>query len=305
MIGALDMLHTPADGNCEVQFFKTPGMWATWDRPAGTTMAMILLFSGGGGGGGGRSGGAGNRGGGGGGGCSGTTRLIVPTLFLPSRIYVFAGAGGAGGTANNGGIDGALSHVSLAPDSSIVDNIIAVSGAAAPIGGNTGTTLAGGTGGGAGTIAVNTAMPVGQSIGYFLGIAGRAGGAGGAHTGANGTNVTFTTTGTLCLAGPGGAGGSFGGTSFAGGTITAISGAYLSEQAPVVPATGTNDGSGGYTVQPLYAMCGCGGSSNGGGNGGNGGNGAWPGGGGAGGGAGTTGGMGGDGGHGGAIIIAW
>lgn len=182
-------------------------------------------------------------------------------------------------------------------------NVFAVSGAAAPTGGGTGTGAAVGAAGSAGTIATIAAMPLAH-MGHFDLIAGTAGVAGGAVAGAVGTAQA------LPIATPfWGATGGAGTTSadFAGGAFTAIADSYLSEIRPATPVTtaGSNHGSGGRTIwAPFFSFGGGGGSSSNasaGGNGGNGGLGC----GGGGGGAGTTGGRGGDGGSGFVLIICW
>lgn len=307
----LDVGHLPLSvKTTDVQVFNRPStvtdtQWLTWTKPRGATMVNILAIGGGGGGGGGfTAAAAAARGGGGGGGSSAHSRCLLPCLYLPDILYIQVGQGGqgvlsGGGTAGSG----ILSYVSIAPNLT-TSNLLLASGAAGAVGGVTGTGAAAGTGGAAGTaVAAGSAMPL-SGAGQVNWTAGQVGSAGGAQTGAVGVAVAIPVTQALCQGGSGGAGVTA--ADFAGGLFTAIAGSWLSEQRPATPAAGTaGHGSGGPQIwQPFFSFGGGGGSSSNASAGANGGNGAH-GAGGGGGGGGTTGGRGGNGGSGIVIILSW
>ena len=299
-----------SDSTANVQAFSLPDQWTTWLRPKRASMIQILCYGGGGGGGGGFTGIAGaTRGGGGGGGCSGNTRMVLPAVLLPDRLYVFIGAGGQGKESGGGtASSGALSCVSVAP-STDPTNVVVISGTAGPTGGGTGTGAANGNAGLAGTAATLPLM-VYAGLGVHTGSSYQDGynaGSGGAETGGNGTTVAIgVAQQTLIGSGSGGAG--IATTNFNGGGVTPIANSYLSEQRPTA-STGTPSaapgGSGAVRVaKPFYTFGGMGGAASNSFAGGQGGNGMF--GSGAGGGAGgTTGGRGGDGGNGLVVIHAW
>jgi hypothetical protein len=298
-------LGLPDRPNYDVQTFDASApvtnlSWLTWRKPLGVSMCSILCIGGGGGGGAGFSAAAGNaRGGGGSGGSSAVARLVIPVNYLPDVLYIQVGAGGAGGAGTGG--SGILSYVAISPDLT-AQNVVAVSGSAGAVGGTVGAAANGGAGGTAGTIAVIGSMPF-AGLGFFNLVAGQVGVAGGAQTGVAGTNQTIPVTSVVTTGGTGGGGVTA--ADRAGGGFTTIASSYLSEQAPIAAAAGSNPGSGGVLVQkPWFAFGGCGGGSSNAGVGGNGGPGA-PGAGGGGGGGGTTGGTGGNGGNGIVIIVCW
>ena len=309
----LDVFGLPSRFAGDVQIFNIPStvnqvQWHTWLKPRGVNMLHMIAIGGGGGGGGGFTATAGSaRGGGGSGGCSGISRLTIPAIFVPDRLYVQVGAGGqgvgsGGGTAGSGVLSYVVAAISTATPGTVqATNVMLVSGAAAAAGGGTGTGAAVGALGAAGTIATIAAMPLGH-MGHFNLIAGTAGVAGGAVAGANGTAQSIPTA-TPFWGATGGAGTTS--ADFAGGAFTAQADSLLSEMRPATPAAGSNPGASGLTIwAPFYSWGGGGGSaanSSAGGAGGNGGYGC----GGGGGGGGTTGGRGGDGGSGLVIIIGW
>jgi len=304
----LDLGHLAEKSRCDVQVFNRPStvtntQWLTWTRPRGTSMLFAYVEGGGAGGGGGLTAGAGTaRGGGGGGGSSGSTRILVPSILLPETLFLQVGAGGVGVTTGTGA-SGVLSYIAIAPNTT-ASNVLAVSGAAAAVGGTTGTAAAAGTGGAAGTIAVIASMPL-AGLGMYFMIAGQAGQAGGAHTGANGVATTIPVTGALTQGGSGGAGTTA--ADFNGGLVTAIAGSYLSNARPIGAAAGQYAGCGGPAF-PFFSFAGLGAASDNttGGAPCTGGNGA-PGSGGGGGGGNPTGssGKGGDGGAGQIVMISW
>lgn len=304
----LDVFGLPTDTVADVQIFNVPStvtntQWHTWLKPRGKSMVHIVCIGGGGGGGGGFTGAAASaRGGGGGGGSSGVTRVTLPAFLCPDRLYVQVGAGGQGvGSGGGTAGSGVLSYVAVAPNTT-ASNVLAISGAAAAVGGGTGTGAAVGGSGTAGTIAVIGSMPL-AGMGMFNVIAGQAGAAGGAVAGAVGPATTIAVTSTLTQGGSGGAGTTS--ADFAGGSVTAIADSLLSEMRPTTAAAGTNNGSGGFVSwKPFFSFAGMGGAASNAAAGGAGGNGGY-GSGGGGGGGGTTGGRGGDGGSGLVMIFAW
>lgn len=303
----LDVYGLPTREGVDLQQFNRPCtvtnlQWETWRKPRGVRMCFIYCVGGGGGGGGGFTGVLNaNRNGGGGGGSSGQTRVLIPSDQLPDVLYIQAGAGGSG-VASGGGTAGSgiLSFVAVAPNNTAT-NVVAVSGAVGAVGGVTGTGGLAGAGGAASTIAVIASMPL-AALGHFAFIAGQSGL--GANTLVNGSSQSIPTTSVMAMGGASGGGGSTADSAGGGVTLTAL--AYLSEQAPVGPATGLSSaGSSGTQVQkPFFGFGGCGGSATNAAAGGVGGYGAY-GAGGAGGGGGTTGGRGGNGGNGMVMILSW
>jgi hypothetical protein len=310
-----DTFGLPGELEINIQRFIAPslnGECQTWRRPRGVSMGYILCIGGGGGGGGGDGDSAGfGREGGGGGGSSGQTRVFVSLDLLPSVLYVQVGAGGPGGIgAVNGagggnGVGGNLSYVSLSNDITAAQNILAVSAATGPGGGQC-QTNGGVAGGVAAASAAIGSMPL-AGLGVFNFIGGQAGTAGGASNVA-GTAETIPSTSCLCTGGAGGGGVTA--TDRSGGGFTAVGNTWLSEQRPATPTPGAVGGSGGPQLwKPFFSFGGCGGSSSATVVGGAGGNGAYGGGGGGGGGginigvAATN--VGGDGGNGIVVIISW
>lgn len=294
----------------DVQIFNLPStvtnlQWHSYLKPVWASMLHITCIGGGGGGGGGFTDIAGNaRGGGGGGGSSAITRVTIPAIYLPDRLYIQVGAGGAGvGSGGGTAGSGVLSYVAVYPNTNTAAvNVIAGSGAAGAVGGVTGTGAAAGTGGAAGTVATTGAMSLGLN-GHTDFIVGTIGSAGGVVTGAIGVASAIPTAAAMTMGGAGGAGVT--GADFAGGIITAVANSLVSDRAPQGAAAGSFNGSGGYlSMAPFFSYCGLGGSASNAGVGGAGGPGG-PGSGGGGGGGGTTGGRGGDGGNGIVIITAW
>lgn len=289
----------------DVQEFEGAGTWAVWRKPPGVVMVSGICIGAGAGGGGGHSAAAGNaRAGGGGGASGGVVRFMFPAALLPDTLHVFVPAGGAGVTASTGGV-GVRACIAVVPDDTIARNILVRTGNTTCAGGGTGTGTTAGAGGVAGTVASITDMPL-ATVGTFMAITGQNGTSGGAAAGANGTALTLPTNGVICLGGTGGGGVTA--SDRAGGAITAVTGALVSDWRPIAPATGSNNGSEGTWIRPpngpFFCFGGLGGSSSNAGVGGAGGAGAY-GAGGGGGGGGTTGGRGGDGGQGYVQIVSW
>jgi hypothetical protein len=126
--------------------------WKNWLKPPGVTMVYILAIGGGGGGGGGFTRATGNAGGGGGGGGSGAmSTLLIPACVLPDSLYVQAGAGGVGGTANGNGSNGVVSQVSIGPGTAAQNLILLANSGGAATAGTSGAGGSPGSGGGAST----------------------------------------------------------------------------------------------------------------------------------------------------------
>lgn len=291
----LDLFHFPSDTKNYVQkFYCTGSSWTVWEKPRGVSMLFIFLLGGGSGGGGGFTGGSGtNRGGGGGGGCSAVTRLLIPTIFLPDRLYVQVGEGGAGGAVATNGSLGQPSFISVAPDSSAPFLVL---------GGNTvdfgdaGTT-AGGVGGTGATVFSTGRY---SNFGNLLSLAGTNGANGG--TGA-GSSITFSTT-TMLTGGGGGGGSAASNANGVGGDIN-LSGFLITD---ITGGAGSNPPGkpGFYLSRPFTCTGGSGGSGHGTASGGKGGDAGGYGCGGGGGGGGTvSGGEGGKGSDGFILMVGW
>lgn len=285
--------------------------WIPWTRPRWSTMHLFIAVGGGSGGGGGAMGVAGSiRGGGGGGGSGGIARLLIPSFYLPRRLWLLPGnacAGGTGATSNGvGGSQPNGNRTNICDKPSVYNvaaDLLLQSSSSSANGGSGGDVTTGGGSAGTGEIlAVNTGgIYIGfgdwKVIGGQDGTAGSAGGGGGASgiiLGSNGIPLS---------------GGAGGGTLLAtnlndnGGPITGA-GRFPSIAGGVGGATGAAGGAG-YPIGAWGGTGGAGGGTGTTGAGGIGGCGA-PGCGGGGGGGGT--GAGGDGGNGGPgfiIILSW
>lgn len=274
--------------------------WQVWEKPRGVTFVFIEILSGAGGGGGGFTRvAAANGGGGGGGACANSVRAMVPALFLPDRLFVQVGTGGAGGTANGAGSPGVLTTVSAnrTRNQGMMVLDCGTTGGGGAAGAATGN-AAGGVAGG----APNLVSQLGN-WGLVVGTIGQAGATGGLFNAAGSNATPWTGTGLLCSGGAG------------GGGVTASNipgGNVVPSDVTIVPqVTGGNAfvagrGDDGYLYRgPMAGWLSLGGGGGASGNtvvGGNGGNGG-PGSGGGGGGSGTTGGTGGKGGDGIVIIV--
>ena len=295
-------------GKADVQIFEgwatVDLQWRTWIKPRGKTMCSIFALASGGGGGGGFTGAAAAaRGGGGGGGSGGQASWTGPLFSLPNAMSIQAGQGGAGSTGSGvAGGAGNATRIALVPKTAAsvpANQLLAMGGAT---GGGAGTGAAAGAAGAAGAIPTLATSPL-FGMGTLQFLAGQAGAAGGVQTGAVGVNATIPVTGLRCMGGSGGGGVTA--ADFAGGGVTSITDAYLSETRPIACAAGSNPGSGGFfMLNPFWSWPGMGGGASNASVGGVGGPGAF-GSGGGGGGGGTTGGRGGDGGPGLVVIICW
>lgn len=311
-----DMIGFPRNASANQQIFNANSTaagqsWYVWNKPIGCSFIHVLCVGGGGGGGGGFVGANNAAGGGGGGGSSGHSSVHIPAWLIPDTMFVSVGYGGAGGAAAAGS-NGVLSYVSM-QSNTIANHVLAVSGAAAAVGGGRGTAAAGGSTGTAGTVPAITAMCLAMAGNYTV-IAGQVGIIG--RFGATGTGVVaFPTTGVRTMGGAGGASVGNVGTTYAGGNMTAVGVWPTGVGGAASTGTGVvgDDGSHGYMLNSgvFFSTGGCGGGGGygtgatvGGGKGGNGGPGS---GGGGGGGAltGTTNGSGGNGGNGIVIITSY
>jgi hypothetical protein len=266
----LDIFNIPSN-NTTQYFYANSGSWQTWQKPRNAKFIQIFCL---GSGAGGTSGviNNGNANGGRGGGSAGLVRGIIPAFLLPDTLYIQVPIGGIGGNGNNiPGNSGSISYISLAPTAS-TQTLIAASSTlpAGPVA--------------AATVAVTSTFSF-SNIGIFTATSGVVGAV--ANTGLS----TFIA-GTLVTGGAGGGTKTSADASISpGGTITGSfpASSFVLGGAP----TGSNGGSGYYSLKPFYALGGAGGAagSQGGGliNGGRGGNGAYGCGGGGGGGAPLTG----------------
>lgn len=169
----------------------------------------------------------------GGGGSGAMSSVIVPRFFLPNKVYVQAGLGGAGAPVATGSGDsyGGSTYVSVLPGT----------GSTVPTALNTILIANGGTPGvpgvgGAASTGATMILGAGYSAGMFGSIAGQ-NGASSAAASSPGTAITYPTTG-LVISG-GASGGGQGNT--AGGAITMPSGSPFTSITAASPgADGTN-----------------------------------------------------------------
>lgn len=291
----LDLSHIP-NSQQDIQIFNANGSaWQTWRKPKKCNYIYIMCIGGAGGGGAGFPSGdivystAGGSG--------GISRALYNAQQLSDTLFVQVGLGGIGGTSGSNGFPGTRSFVTLQP-STVVQNILIVSGAAVAAGGrtNSGTNVAGEN-------VVTQATATFLTLSNFVGTAGVT--AIGSVT-FEPPNVTPLTS-SLVTCGAGG-GGSITSSSIAynGGSIlsSSISPTILGGQSTLSGAGGR--GANGITsFKPFYSLGGAGGGASLSGVGGNGGDGGIGSGGGGGGNGTTIGGTGGKGGDGIVIIISF
>ena len=223
---------------------STSDSWQTWSKPKGISYVYITCI-GGGGGGGSSSNVAGTGGGGGGGGSSSVTKILIPSNLIPDTLFIEVGAGGAGGSSSsNNAVNGALSYVSISPNSTS-SNVIIASGTIPAQRGVNGTGSVAGAAGAGGTVFTSS-VGVLSELGIWQSIAGRTGGTGG--LGSPGQSVTAVANGIFLTGGAGGGGGTSGGGN-AGGSIIGIGGVINFNVAGGSSAGG--DGRRGYeTIRP-------------------------------------------------------
>ena len=296
------------DKNVQSFYGIGSGVWQTWQKPNGCKFIQMIVIGGGGGGGAGATGIAGSsRSGGAGGGASAISRAFGVLSTIPDTLYILVGMGGTGGLPTSGaggnGTVGALSYVSVQPNTT-TSNIILASGAAAAGAGNGGATASSNaTAGIAGTIFAQTAGFISYNFLVTL-IAGQAGGNGG-NINQSGTAISLAN---IVSGGAGGAGVS--NTSRNGANVTGAGFVPTINGGNSTNLSQANSGFSSYNEQlinmpyNLFFTGGAGGYALNNGTGGDGGNGSY-GSGGGGGGGGTTGGRGGNGGNGLVIITCW
>lgn len=296
------------DKNVQSFYGIGSGVWQTWQKPNGCKFIQMIVIGGGGGGGAGATGIAGStRSGGAGGGASAISRAFGTLSTIPDTLYILVGMGGTGGLptagAGGNGTTGNLSYISVQPNTT-TSNIILASGTGVAGGGNGGAVgSSNATAGSAGTVFLQTAGFLSYNFLVSL-IAGQLGGSGG-NQNQSGTAVSLTN---IVSGGAGGAGVST--TARVGANIT---GAGFVPTINGGNPTNPSQADSGFTSfndklfnlpYNLFFTGGAGGFSDNAGVGGNGGNGSF-GSGGGGGGGGTTGGNGGNGGDGLVIITCW
>jgi hypothetical protein len=286
-----DSFHLPGLTENNETWFYTPSgtvpMYQIWTKPRWCNMVSLTAIGGGGGGAGGTNTSA-TGSGCGGGGSGGVTKLIIPAMFLPDRLFVSVGTGGPGGAAQTTGTAGGLTTVLVQATNSANDRIISANGGSAGLGSS---------GGGAAGAAVGATNAIWMTLGMFHASPGIAGGSG--STGVGGSVVALAGNNITCGGASGG--GNNAGVPSVGGDIT---GAFIF---PTISG-GAAEAAGRNGLTFFKPFCSCGGSGGGASTagaavkGGNGGYGSGGGGGGA-----ATGGnnIGGNGGHGIVIIVAW
>lgn len=263
--------------------------YRVFNLPKEAEMVMFTVIGSGGGGGRPNFTGAGNVNGASAGSSGGYSHLIVPANRIPPVLYLSAGLGGRGGTANNtAGEAGIASAVSVLPTNNDEDRLIFANGGSGGIAAGTGPS----TGGAIATIANGDLA----SLGVYQFSAGVQGGQS-SNTGGFSSSAIVS----VFVTGGGGGGGSGGGQ---GGGITSGSAMYPTIEGAL---TGNNQGADGfYLLRPMLFFGGAGGGGvNGAGGANHGGNGSFGCGGGGGGNSVT--GASGNGGNGGPglIIIKW
>ena len=243
------------------QIFYGSGDWQTWSKPRNAKfISMILISAGAGGGGGGAGSGVARTGSSGGGGGS-ITKGFFPAFLIPDVLYVNVGVGGSGGTSNTQGGAGSTTFVSITPNSTLA-NVILASNAAVAVGGNpVGTTSS------SANPFVSTTSPFAY-LGSFVSNGGGNSGVGGVNTGGAGGTIGPIN---VISPGAGGGGSSAANVNGAGGSFTA---AGFFPGTTGGAAGGTNPGTNGFILEPastssniirnpLFNLGGAGGGANG------------------------------------------
>lgn len=177
-----DMQSFPSRFNADVQTCIGNSVangvtWQNWEKPRGKTMAFILCVGRGGNGGTGVIGANSTAAGGGGGGSGGVSRLVIPIMFLPDRLYLSAG-----------NTQGVATYVSIHP--SVTTQHLVLHAAAGGAGGNASGATAGAAGAAGGISGITTAPLTGLGVCNF--IAGQAGIIGGTTVAAGALTIPFT-----------------------------------------------------------------------------------------------------------------
>lgn len=295
----LDLSHIP-NSQQDIKIFYSNGVlnsWQTWQKPRKCQWVWIMCIGGAGGGAGGNA--AVTTNGSSGGASGGSTRAIFNASHLPDTLYIQVGLGGNGGASNTNGSGGVRSFISILPNNTLTNGVLA-SGTNNTSGGGGLTTGAAV----AGEVAFTITPAVFGSLSTFLSTQGVQS----ALSALSPTNITPLTS---QITSPGAQGAGYNTT-----TPAAINGASIvaSNLSPLISggvgtiaaATDGGNGADGMTSwKPFFSTGGAGGGNSRFGVGGNGGKGGIGSGGGAGGSSGVTGGRGGNGGDGVVVIVAF
>jgi len=293
----LDLSHIPNNQENIKVFYSTgiANAWQTWQKPRKCQYVWIMCIGGAGGG----AGGFGANSVYSPGGASGAvTRALFNASHLPDTLYVQVGLGGAGGTSNQSGSAGTKSNVSILPNTTAT-NVVLASGTTAAVGGtNTGANSAGET-------AMTTTVAAFASLANFISTLGVT--SVGSTTLPSGPNITPFSSQLVTQGAAGGAGetNAINGASILSSSITPLISGGIGTI--VSGSIGGNGADGITSWKPFFSTGGAGGGNSVSGSGGKGGNGGIGSGGGAGGGfkSGFTGGVGGKGGDGLVVIISF
>jgi hypothetical protein len=243
-----------------VRTFTIPlSQFKTWTKPNDAMMIHILCIGGGAGGGSGRFDSGGTRFGGGGGGSAAVTSMFVPAFLIPDTLYVQVGVGGGGGAAQtvnatdgNAGTAGGTSYVGFYPDSALRGNLLLSANGGS---GGAGGSAASGTGGAGGTaLTVGGSSPFYLGLGQFTSTAGQAGGSADQFT-----TPSVTISGITCGGAPGSSLQSGGGTNNGGSIISPSSLIpYLTSISGTTSGTSDKANSGYAVKKPLMFVGGTG-----------------------------------------------
>jgi hypothetical protein len=197
--------------NVSVFYGIGTNVWQTWTKPRNCTFLQFLVIGGGGGGGAAGSGAAiTSRSGGGGGGSSAISRVFVPASYIPDTLYILVGMGGVGGLpqVNSAGISGSsgqLSYVSIQPNISSSNVLVASGNVAANGGGGGAVGSSNAIAGSAGTIFTQ-ANGLLSHLTHPTFVAGTAGVGGGNQNQSSAGGNNFVTITSIVTGGCGGAG---------------------------------------------------------------------------------------------------
>jgi hypothetical protein len=289
-----------------------------WTVPKNASMVYMMAIGAGGGGGAGFTAPTSTvKAGGGGGGSGGSCRFLIPAAFLPRQLNLWAGNGGAGGSASgSAGAGGAHSFVADATGGTIstgLPDIIIASGSSVSGGGAAGSSALA-AGGAAETVLTIAGSPIYTGVGLLVAHAGPLAGSPSSIT-TSPSGQTWGTNNAPGIVTGGGSGSSVtAANAFVAGSVVAcvpnnsgnlsnVQGANNASGNGGVGGAGTMSSGRGMGISSWIFLGGAGGGASSNATGGQGGKGA-TGCGGGGGGAGITGGPGGDGGPG-LIYIAW
>jgi len=295
----IDVFNIP-NSNQDISIFYSNGVsnsWQTWQKPRNCQWVWIMAIGGGGGGAGGL--GQSTTNGSTAGGAGAVTRAIFNASQLPDTLFIQVGLGGTGGDRSVNGSSGNRSFISILPNTTSTNGVLASGGISAAGGLTTGVAVAG-------EGVFTTATAVFGSLSTFDSRQGPQ-----SQTG----NVTPSTITPLSsqITCPGQQGAAYNTTTPAainGGSInsTTLSPLIDGGTGTIAASTDGGDGANGITSwKPFFSTGGAGGGNSRFGVGGNGGKGGIGSGGGAGGASGVTGagGRGGSGGDGLVVIIAF